>query len=473
LGLAVLLFINKKNETAIKWVAVVSTAVPFILSILLYLRYDFSGSGFQFVEKFDWIKAIGVSYHLAVDGISLPMVFIATMLTFICVLASWNIARPKEYFGFLLLLAVGMTGVFLALDFILFYVFWELVLIPVYFLIGIWGGPRREYAAIKFFLYTFIGSVIMLAGILGLYFYAGARTFDMLEIAKVSIPLGMQKLFFLAMFFGFAVKVPIVPFHTWLPDAYVEAPTAISVLLAGVLSKMGSYAFIRIGLQVIPAGMKPFLYVIAMLGAISIIYGALCAMAQKDLKKLVAYSSVSHMGFVMLGIASFSAFGIQGAVVQMFSHGVITGLLFLLVGAMYDRTHTRIISDLAGMVSKMSILTAIFIYAAFASLGMPALSGFIGEFLVLLGSFSVYKAFTIAAALGIVITAGYMIWTVRRISLGQSTFKQTFADANALELSYMLPLCALMLILGVYPLPLLKIINPAAISVLSAIGGRM
>lgn len=472
LGAIVILLIPKKKELSARWVAFVFSLMPLLLSLIAYVKLDSSNSKFQFVERLSWIKAIGAYYNVGVDGISMPMVILTTILTFVAIIASWHITlRPKQYYSLILLLEVGMMGVFIALDFILFYVFWELVLIPMYFLIGIWGGPRKEYAAIKFFLYTFIGSIFMLVGILGLYFASGAKTFEMLKIAESAIPLVLQKWFFFAMFFGFAVKVPIVPFHTWLPDAHVEAPTAVSVLLAGVLLKMGTYAFIRIGLQIIPAGMKPFLYMIAVLGVISIIYGAYCAMVQKDLKKLVAYSSVSHMGFVMLGIASLTAFGVNGANVQMFSHGLISGMLFLLVGSIYDRTHTRIIDELGGLSKKAAILSGIFIFTALASMGMPALSGFIGEFLVLLGSFAKFKTFTFLAAAGIALTAGYMIWTIRRVCLGTAAFKVKITDASPRELSYMLPLCVLILILGFYPMLILKMISLPVEKILLAIGG--
>src|SRR3990172_1371391 len=337
----VIILTPKDRETLIKVLALVATGLVLAGSVLMYASFDFSNPGFQMSVQRPWIDTIGARYIMAVDGISMPLIFLTALLTFVSILASWNIGfRIKEYMSLMLFLEIGMIGVFMALDFILFYIFWEIVLIPMYFLIGIWGGPRKEYASIKFFLYTFVGSIFLLLGILAIYFYSGMNTFDMMKLAEAEIPRTVMKLAFLGMFFGFTVKVPIVPFHTWLPDAHVEAPTAVSVLLAGVLLKMGTYGCVRIGLQVVPGGMKPFVWMIALLGVISIIYGALCAMVQKDLKKLVAYSSVSHMGYVMLGIAAMNTFGLNGAVLQMFSHGIITGMLFLVVGIIYERSHT-------------------------------------------------------------------------------------------------------------------------------------
>lgn len=473
-GAIINLFLPATNKALMRYFSLVVCGLTFGVSLVLLAMFDYSQPGFQFVEKVSWIKAFNVDYYLAVDGVSLPMLFITTLLTFIAIPASWKINhRVKEYFSLMLLLEVGMIGVFIALDFMLFYVFWEMVLIPMYFMIGIWGGANRQYAAIKFFLYTFIGSIFMLAGILALYLLNGATTFSMLELAKAQIPLMWQKLIFLGMFLGFAVKVPIVPFHTWLPDAHVEAPTAASVILAGVLLKMGTYAFIRIGLQVIPQGMQPFLFAIGVLGVISIIYGAFCAMVQKDLKKLVAYSSVSHMGFVMLGIASFTQLGVSGAVVQMFSHGMITGMLFLLVGSIYERTHTRIISELGGLITKASIWAAMFIFIGIASMGAPSLSGFVGEFLVIIGSLPVYNVLAIVAGIGVLITAGYMIWTMRRVCLGAPGGYADITDLGGRELAYMLPLSGLILVIGIYPQPLLRMVNPSVAFILNALGGGL
>jgi NADH-quinone oxidoreductase subunit M len=466
------MFIPKDKHLAIKVNALIGTALVLVIAVYLLFQFDYSNGGFQMVEHYRWIESIGAEYYMAIDGISLPIILVTALLTLICIVASWHYDhRPKEYFDLMLLLEVGMIGVFLALDFILFYIFWELVLIPMYFLIGIWGGPRKEYAAIKFFLYTLAGSVIMLLGILALYFYSGIGSFNMLKLAKANIPLGVEKIVFLSFLVGFGVKVPIVPLHTWLPDAHVEAPTAVSVLLAGVLLKMGTYAFVRIGLQVIYRGMKPFLYLVGIIGVVSIIYGAFNAMVQKDLKKLVAYSSVSHMGYVMLGIASVSPRGLSGAVLYMFNHGTITGMLFLLVGLIYERTHTRQIEELGGLFISIPLIAAIWAYISFASLGLPSLSGFVSEFLVLVGSFPIYPILTGVAAIGIVITAGYFIWTIQRICLGKPKAKRELPDATPREIFYMLPLIAIILIVGIYPAPLLKIINPSVHLLLSKIGG--
>ncbi len=468
----IVIFIPKEKETAIKLVALVGTGLVLLGAVYMYAAFDFSASGFQMGVKLPWIEAIGAEYNMAVDGISLPLILVTALLTFICVIASWNIGyRIKEYMGFMLFLEVGMIGVFFALDFILFYVFWEIVLIPMYFLIGIWGGPRKEYAAIKFFLYTFVGSVFMLLGILAIYFYSGLHTFDMMKLADATIPALVMKLAFLGMFLGFAVKVPIVPFHTWLPDAHVEAPTAVSVLLAGVLLKMGTYAFVRVGLQVVPSGMKAFIWMIALLGVISIIYGALCAMVQKDLKKLVAYSSVSHMGYVMLGIASLTALGVNGAVLQMFSHGVITGMLFLVVGIIYERAHTREIEKLGGLFISMSVVGGIWVYISLASFGLPSLAGFVGEFLIISGTFGVYKVMAAIAALGIILTAGYLLWTIQRICLGAPKTKETWRDATPRELAYMIPLLIIILLVGIYPSPVIRMIEPSTAAILAKIGG--
>jgi len=468
----IIVFLPKDKELAIKTTALVGTLLALIGSIYLYIAYDFSRGGFQFVVKKPWIEAIGAKYYMAVDGVSLPLILVTALLTFICIISSWNLKnRVKEYMALMVFIEVGMLGVFMALDFILFYVFWEIVLVPMYFLIGIWGGPRKEYAAIKFFLYTFLGSIFMLLGILAIYFYSGMGTFDMMRLAQAKLPALVAKLAFLGMFIGFAIKVPMVPFHTWLPDAHVEAPTAASVLLAGVLLKMGTYAFVRIGLQVIYAGMKPFLLLIAVMGVISIIYGAFCAMVQKDLKKLVAYSSVSHMGYVMLGIASLTVIGINGAVLQMFNHGIITGMLFLLVGLVHERYHTREIEKLGGLLVTMGIIASVWVYTSFASFGLPSLAGFVGEFLVLTGSFPVYRALTIIAALGVILTAGYFLWTIQRICLGQPKIEGEVFDATPRELSYMVPLMLIMLVVGVYPAPILNIVKPTVMQIVSSLGG--
>jgi len=454
--------------------AAVFTGATFVITALLYLGFDRGASGMQFVERVPWVPSLGMTYHLGIDGISLPIVLLTGLLSFLAVIASWKIdLRPKHYFALLLLLEVGMMGVFCALDFVLFYVFWEVVLVPMYFLIGIWGGPRREYAAIKFFLYTLLGSVIMLLGILMLYFAPGVRTFDMLEVARHTLPIGLQSWIFLAFFAGFAVKVPLFPFHTWLPDAHVEAPTAVSVILAGVLLKMGSYGFIRVTMPITPDAFANYAPMLAVLSVIGIVYGACCAMVQKDMKKLVAYSSVSHMGYVMLGIAAGTAASVNGAVIQMFNHGCITGMLFLLVGLVYERTHTRMIDDLGGLSLKVPVLGGILAFASFASLGLPGLSGFIGEFFILLGTYEsvLAKSFVYISTAAIVLTAGYLLWMLQRVALGKLPEKlEGLVDINLREASTLVPLMAIIVVVGIYPTVMLSVINPSVTSLLRIVG---
>jgi NADH-quinone oxidoreductase subunit M len=474
MGAVALLFVPKERVEALRWTAVFFAAATFGLSLVALARFDATASGMQLVERAWWVKSLGIQYFMGVDGISLPIVVLSALLSLLAVIASWTITdRVRQYFVLLLLLEMGMIGVFCALDFVLFYVFWEVVLVPMYFLIGVWGGPRREYAAIKFFLYTLLGSVFMLVGMLALYFSEGAGTFDMLELTKLSLPLGFQMWVFAAFFLGFAVKVPIWPFHTWLPDAHVEAPTAVSVLLAGILLKMGSYGFMRVSWPMLPEAAKAWAPAIAVLAAISIVYGACVAMVQKDLKKLVAYSSVSHMGYIMLGIAAGTAVGMEGAVIQMFNHGTITGMLFLLVGLIYERAHTRQISELGGLSAQAPVLGGILAFASFASLGLPGLSGFVGELLVLLGAWTspLSKAFPVIAALAIVITAGYLLWMLQRVVLGTvAPSLGGVPDVNARELTTLVPLMVIIVVVGVYPVWLLDYINPAATALAKALG---
>jgi NADH-quinone oxidoreductase subunit M len=393
------------------------------------------------------------------------MVFLTCLLTVLGILVSWNITnKPKAFFALMLLLATGMIGVFVALDFILFYIFWELVLLPMYFLIAIWGSTNRMYAAIKFFIFTLLGSVLMLVGILIIYFNSGLGTFDILELANAGLAPNLQNWVFFLLFMGFAIKVPMFPLHTWLPDAHTEAPTAGSVLLAGILLKMGAYGFIRISIPVLPEAAKAWSPALAILAVISIIYGALASLIQKDLKRLVAFSSVSHMGFVMLGISSLTPTAINGAVIQMFSHGCITGMLFLLVGMVYERAHTRMISDMGGFANKIPLWSGILAFTAFASLGLPGLSGFWGEFLVLFGTFNrgdnFSRVMVYLAVIGIVLGAAYLLWMLQRVIFGQYNEKLgTLKRLNWLEFVTLAPLIVLIILVGVYPAPLLNIIN--------------
>ena len=465
LGAAAIAFLPKSRPEWPRWVAAAFSAVN--LGLVGWVVYSFvPGGGRQFAEKFAWIPQYHINYSLAVDGISLPTLVLSALLTFLAVLASWKIeSKPSFYFAMLMMLQVGTNGVFLALDFVLFYVFWELVLIPMYFLIAQWGGPRREYAAIKFFLYTLLGSVFMLVGIVLLYL--NLQSFDMIRLAAIGhlLPADLQWWLFLLFFLGFAVKVPVWPLHTWLPDAHVEAPTAASAILAGTLLKMGTYGFLRVSLPILPAGFAAWQWFLALLAVISIVYGAAVAFAQTDIKKLVAYSSVSHMGFAMLGIASGTAIGINGALAVSFSHGLIASMLFLMVGMVYDRAHTRQISELSGLAGQMPVIAGLFAFASFASLGIPGLSGFVGEFLSLLGAWqSVLPVWMVfGAALGVLLGAAYMLWMVQRVIMGQpSHVIADCPDASIREIFVVAPLVVLIVAIGLNWNFLLIYIDPAA-----------
>ncbi len=460
LGAFLILLTPKKNVTLIKIIATGSTAVTFLLSIPLMFKLDLFNSAMQFQEKISWIPQINAWYHLGVDGISIGLVFLTALLGFLACVASYGInTRQKEYFFFYLLLTTGMLGTFMALDLFLFYIFWEIVLVPMYFLIGIWGGPRREYAAIKFFIYTLAGSVFMLLGILALYFTSSPHTFNMLELAanSHSLALSLQIPLFIAFYLGFAVKVPIFPFHTWLPDAHVEAPTPVSVLLAGVLLKMGAYGFFRISFPILKEAAHYFALPFAVLGVVNIVYGAFVAMTQTDFKKMVAYSSVSHMGFVILGLASMTVTGFNGALLQMLSHGLISGAMFLLVGVLYDRAHTRDLGQFGGLGVKMPVYAGMLTVFTFASLGLPGLSGFVSEFLSLLGAYPVFKIIIIISTLGIIVTAGYFLYMLQRVLMGPLNEKWAgIRDINKRELFTLIPLMILIVVIGIYPLIALR-----------------
>ncbi|MCX6831517.1 MAG: NADH-quinone oxidoreductase subunit M [candidate division Zixibacteria bacterium] len=471
-GMAVVMMLNKDNFKLIRWVSTGFSIIPLILSLILAAGYDSSTSAMQFVEKASWIPSLSIQYFLGVDGLSVPMLFLTTLLSTISLIVSFNITnRVKEYFAFFLLLEAGMLGVFASLDFFLFYVFWEVMLVPMYFLIGIWGGPRKEYAAIKFFLYTLFGSIFMLVGILIMYLSTTPHTLDMMELITKGSAFShsMQIMVWVFFFVAFAIKVPIFPFHTWLPDAHVEAPTAVSIILAGVLLKMGTYGFLRISYPMLPYGTNYFAYPFAILGLIGIIYGALVSMAQTDLKKLVAYSSVSHMGYCVLGMAVFfidqksgqpHITGLAGCYFQMFSHGLITGAMFLLVGVLYDRAHTREIAAFGGLGSKLPVYTAFMSVFAMASLGLPGMSGFVAEFMVFIGSFPKYPVITGLAVIGVVLTAGYILRMVQRMFLGEFNTKWSgLTEINTREIIAVTPLLLLTVALGVYPKPLITMIS--------------
>jgi NADH-quinone oxidoreductase subunit M len=493
-GMIIILMLPDANRKAIRWTAATVTGIQVLLAGIIYWKFDRSMTGindaesFQFVEKFSWITVeavpwvgrIEINYFLGIDGLSVLMVILAAIISLVGVISSWNIEKmSKGYFALYLLLVTGMMGVFVSLDFFLFFIFWEVMLLPMYFLIGLWGGPRREYAAIKFFLYTFAGGVLMMLVMLALYFSVAyvhpvtgesVHTFNLLHMMNPeyyvdgSILAGVDTTWryvaWLALFISFAIKIPLFPFHTWLPDAHVEAPTPISVILAGVLLKLGTYGLLRISFPIFPDGTEYFLYLMAALGMISIIYGAFCAMAQDDFKKLIAYSSISHMGIVVLGIAALNTQGMVGGVLQMFNHGIITAVLFLAVGVLYDRTHTRGLYDFGGIANQMPRYTGIAMIGLFAALGLPGLNGFVSELFSFLGAFETFRWITIISVTGIIITAGYILWTVQRIFLGNLQEKhQTLQDLTPREMLAFLPLIILIILLGIYPAPAIELMN--------------
>jgi NADH-quinone oxidoreductase subunit M len=465
LGLIIIMILPKSAAPKAKIVALIFTLFTVAMAVYIWYIFDKTSGNMQFVEKYNWISGVNIFYSLGIDGISLPIVFLTCLLSVLGVLVSWNIDnRQKAFFALLLLLQTGMLGVFVSLDFILFYIFWELVLLPMFFLIGIWGSSRRLYASIKFFIYTLFGSVLMLVGILIIFFKSGITSFDMLELAKNNIAPNAQNWIFLLMFMGFAIKVPMFPLHTWLPDAHTEAPTAGSVLLAGILLKMGAYGFIRIGIPILPYASKSWAPAISILAIIGIIYGALACLVQKDVKRLIAFSSVSHMGFVMLGIASLNPIAVTGAVLQMFNHGCITGMLFLVIGMIYDRTHTREISELGGLANKMPFFAGMLAFASFASLGLPGLSGFWGEFMILFGTFknhtTFYQVMVYVAVFGIVLGAAYLLWMLQRVIFGEyKGHVQEFRKVSAVDIIALLPLIIIIIYIGVYPSGIINVIS--------------
>ncbi len=510
LGMIIVLLLPKEQLETVRWASLIITGVQLVLALVAVMNFDKSlagintQEGMQFVEKATWmdVKSVGwfgrihIEYFLGIDGLSVVMVLLTALISFIAVISSWTIDRAvKGYFSMLLLLNTGMMGVFVALDFFLFYVFWEVMLLPMYFLIGIWGGPRREYAAIKFFLYTLLGSVLMLLALIALYFSVNAyispegvtysvaeaaskgmnglekvHTFNMLAMmdpssyAPDSLLAGMNTtwryLAYIALFIGFAIKVPTVPFHTWLPDAHVEAPTPVSVILAGVLLKMGTYGMLRISFPIFPDAMIHYSWALALVGVVSMVYGALVAMAQTDFKKLIAYSSISHMGVVVLGMASMNTQGMMGAVFQMFNHGTITAMLFLIVGVIYDRAHTRGLNEFGGLMNQMPKYSAVVTVAFFAALGLPGLSGFVSEAFSLLGAFQTFRVLTIISSITIVLTAAYMLWVFQRVFLGALPEKwKHLQDMNGREMAMLVPLAVLVIALGIYPSPVLDLMN--------------
>jgi len=458
--------IRKESQGLIKILALSTSGMAFIVSVWLFVVFDAKKPEMQFVEQYQWIPTLDVSYHVGIDGISLLLVVLTTFLTPVALLASWKSIehKLKGFVALMLLLEVGTLGVFVSLDLFLFYVFWEFMLIPMYFIIGIWGSAERIYAATKFFLYTMAGSLLMLVAILWLGYYAstvpgGHFTTDLLQLYRFApgIPMGIQSWMFLAFTLSFAIKVPIFPLHTWLPDAHVQAPTAGSVILAGVLLKMGTYGLVRFSLPLFPFATFAYLPYIAVLAIIGIIYGALVSMVQTDFKKLVAYSSVSHLGFVVLGIFALNEEGMQGGVIQMINHGLSTGALFLLVGMIYDRRHTRQIKDFGGLAKSMPVYATFFMIVMLSSAGLPGLNGFVGEFLILVGSFKSdflnSRVYAIAAATGVIFAAVYLLWSYQRVFFGklENPANQTLKDLSAREWAVLIPVVVFIVWIGVSP----------------------
>ncbi|HEX9884740.1 MAG TPA: NADH-quinone oxidoreductase subunit M, partial [Desulfobaccales bacterium] len=460
LGAVLLAFLDRKNHKLLKQVTLGISLLEFLFSLPLWFRFDSQTAAMQFVERYNWLPQYGISYYVGIDGFSLLLIMLSTFLTPLCVLATWTDIqhRVKEFMICLLTLIAGMLGVFVSLDLFLFYVFWEVMLIPMYLLIGIWGNPaRRIYAAIKFFLFTMFGSVLMLVAILVLYFYhgkvTGVYTFDLLKMYSLSVPFNMQFWMFLAFGLAFAIKVPMFPFHTWLPDAHTEAPTVGSVILAAVLLKMGTYGFLRFNMPMFPQAAHYFVPLFSILAVIGIVYGALVSMVQKDLKRLVAFSSVSHLGFVMLGLFTFTMPGVQGGIIQMINHGLSTGALFLIVGMIYERRHTRMIADFGGLSTPMPIYAAIFMIVTLSSIGLPGLNGFVGEFLILLGAFKTNPIYATVAATGVIFAACYMLWMFQRVMFGEVTNEKNkeLQDLSCREIAIFVPLLLFIVWIGVYP----------------------
>jgi NADH-quinone oxidoreductase subunit M len=464
-GALLIAFLPKSNANLARWAALIVTLVTFVVSIGVLVDFEASLGGFQLGSEAVWIEEWGISYITGIDGISLWMVMLTTFLMPLGVLASWSISeKPKVYFAFLLALETGMLGVFSSLDLFLFYLFWEVTLVPMYFLIGMWGYGRRIYAAMKFFLFTLVGSLLMLVAIMFMYFATDPHSFSLTDMLATELSSGTQRWLFLGFFASFAVKVPLVPFHTWLPDAHTEAPTAGSVMLAGVLLKMGAYGLLRFAIPLFPDAARYFVPLIIALATIGIVYGAVVAIVQKDLKRLIAYSSVAHLGFVVLGMFVGTVQGMSGGILQMVSHGLSTGALFMLVGMLYERRHTRQIADFGGLGKTIPIFSGIFLFVVLSSIGLPGLNGFVGEFLVLLGTFLNYRWWVVPAAFGVVLAAIYLLWAYQRVFQGPITNEANarIPDVNLREVTMLAPLLVLIVAIGVYPKPFLDRINPAA-----------
>jgi NADH-quinone oxidoreductase subunit M len=466
-ALCIIFFIKKESVDSIKWSALVVSLVTFLISLILPLTFDTSSADFQWVEKVVWIERFGISYFLGVDGISLLLVLLTTLVTVICILASWTDIKVKlkAYMVLFLFLETASLGVFMAMDLFLFYIFWEAVLIPMVFIIGVWGGRRRLYSAVKFFLFTFLGSLFMLLGVLILYFshgkLTGVYTFDATVLFQNPVVPAVQFWVFIAFFLGFAVKVPMFPLHTWLPDAHTEAPTAGSIVLAAVLLKLGAYGFIRFSLPLLPNASMYFSPLMIALALFAIIYGAYVTIAQKDMKKLVAYSSVSHMGFIMLGIFVLNIEGLKGGLIQMINHGISTGALFLLVGLIYERTHSRMIGDYKGLFKVLPVYGTFFLIIILSSMGMPVTNGFIGEILILIGAFKANWFYSVPAVIGVLLGAVYLLWLFQRVFLGDFVYhgKEKLKDLGFREIITVVPLILLVFWIGLYPRPFLRVMD--------------
>jgi NADH-quinone oxidoreductase subunit M len=477
IGALFLVFMPKESVAAIKQTALAVAVADFLLSLSLWTNFDNTTHKMQFELNVPWIEPWGINFHIGLDGISLLLYVMTTFLTMICVIASWDVKKHvREYMIAMLVLSTGMLGVFIALDLFMFYIFWEFQLIPMYIIIGVWGGPRRVYASIKFFLFTAVGSLLMLVAILWIYFHiqetTGVATADILYITEhLNAPLGTQKWLWMAFFLAFAIKVPMFPFHTWLPDAHVEAPTAGSVILAGVLLKMGTYGFLRFNLPFFPQASYEFVPMIAWLSIIGIIYGALVSMVQVDLKKLVAYSSVSHLGFVMLGIFALNPYGIQGALIQNINHGISTGALFLLVGIIYDRRHTRLIKEFGGLAKIMPKYAICFMIVALSSIGLPGMNGFVGEFLILLGVFQVNGLWAACATSGVILAACYILWMFQRVMFLEvkNPKNMNLKDMNVREMFTIVPLIILIFWIGLYPKPFMDTFDASVTHLVSKV----
>ncbi len=472
---AVLILLFVKNEDFIRAITLITMVLVFIISIALVLGFDSSTHMMQFVEKGEWITALNINYHMGVDGISVLFILLTALIGWVCVLASWRAIdkRVKEFMICLLVMQTAMTGVFCSLDFFLFYIFWEVMLIPMYLIIGVWGGPRRVYAAVKFFLYTLAGSILMLVGVIALYF-AGGETFDIQKLMAIDYSFGFQVFVFILFFLAFAIKVPMFPFHTWLPDAHVQAPTAGSIILAGVLLKMGTYGFLRFSLPMFPDASQYFAWPIIVISLIGIIYGAFLALSQEDMKKLIAYSSVSHMGFITMGIFLFNTDGLEGAILQMFNHGITTGALFLCVGLIYERTHSRELSTY-GWAARRTPGYAVFLFIfVLASLGFPGTNGFIGEILILFGAYAQYKMYVFYILIGVVLGAAYILNMFKRVAFGEDPHHPNNEikvwDIGFRETISLTAFLIFVLWIGFQPMPFLEIMHESVVHLISQVG---